>query len=92
MSDIKKVIIGLECLAEKREPTANPCNGCGYANRPNFAICVKDVAADALELLKEQEPVYVYEAKISKCTCGNIVNRYYHPKFCGCCGKELMWY
>lgn len=42
--------------------------------------------------LKEQEPVPVYESKISKCACGNIVNRYYHPKFCGCCGKELMWY
>ena len=50
-----KAIKGLECLAQKREPTANPCKDCGYSSRPNFAICVKDVAADALELLKEQE-------------------------------------
>ena len=50
------------------------------------------VMNEILDLLKEQEPVSVYEAKISKCACGNIVNRYYHPKFCGYCGKKLMWY
>lgn len=56
MVDREKAIKGLECLAQKREPIANPCKDCGYSSRPNFAICVKDVAADALELLKEQEP------------------------------------
>ena len=53
--DREKVIKGLKCLAQKQAPTANPCNGCGYINRPNFAICVKDIASDALELLKEQD-------------------------------------
>ena len=53
---------------------------------------VRQMKENALELLKEQEPVVVYESKISRCACGNTVNRYWHPKFCGYCGKELMWY
>jgi hypothetical protein len=36
---------------------ANPCKDCGYSSRSNFAICVKDIANDALALLKEQETV-----------------------------------
>lgn len=55
MSSREKVMKGLECIAQKREPTANPCKGCGYSDRPNYAICVKDIAFDALELLKEQD-------------------------------------
>ena len=46
---------GLECLAQKQEPMANPCSKCDYHDRPNFAFCVVDVATDALALLKEQE-------------------------------------
>ena len=53
--DREKVIKGLECLAQKQAPTVNPCKDCGYINRPSFAICVKDIASDALELLKEQD-------------------------------------
>jgi len=53
----EQVIKGLECLAQRQEPTANPCKECGYINRPNFAVCVKDIASDALELLKEQPEV-----------------------------------
>jgi len=53
--DMEKVIKGLECLAQKQAPTANPCKDCGYINRPSLAICMKDIASDALELLKEQD-------------------------------------
>ena len=55
MVDREKVLKGLRCLARTREPTSNPCKDCGYIDRPNFAMCVVDVAIDALELLKEQE-------------------------------------
>ena len=55
MVDREKVIKGLECIAQKREPTANPCKNCGYSDRLNYAICVKDIASDALALLKEQD-------------------------------------
>lgn len=53
--DREKVIKGLECLARKQEPMANPCSKCDYHNRPNFAFCVVDVATDALAMLKEQD-------------------------------------
>lgn len=65
MADREKVIKGLECMAQKQAPTANPCKGCGYINRPSFAICVKDIASDALELLKEQEAHIVTELEAS---------------------------
>lgn len=55
MIDREKIARGLECLAQKREPTTNPCKDCGYIDRPNYAICVKDIASDALSLLKEQQ-------------------------------------
>ena len=55
MADREKVLKGLECLARTKEPTSNPCKDCGYIDRPNFAMCVVDVAIDALELLKEQQ-------------------------------------
>lgn len=55
MIDGGKVIKGLECLAQAKEPTANPCKDCGYSDRPNYAICVKDIASDTIDLLKEQE-------------------------------------
>jgi len=57
MIDLRKVIKGLECIAQKQEPTGFPCKDCGYISRPNFAICVKDVASDALDLLKKQPEI-----------------------------------
>lgn len=47
---------------------------------------------ESFKPIKDQKPICVYEDKINKCACGNIVNRYYHPKFCGYCGRELIWY
>lgn len=43
-------------------------------------------------LLKEQEAIQVPEDKINKCECGETVCRYWHPKFCGFCGRNLLWY
>ena len=53
--DKEKVIKGLKCLAQRQVPTANPCSKCGYSNRPNYAVCVKDITSDTLALLKEHE-------------------------------------
>ena len=47
---------------------------------------------DTLELLKEQEPLAVCEGKVNKCVCGNEINRYWNPEYCGFCGKKLLWY
>lgn len=59
---------------------------------PAFDEEEKEAITKAIEALTEREPVPVYESEISKCICKNTVNRYWHPKFCGFCGKELMWY
>lgn len=89
--DKEKVIRGLWCLAQKQESTANPCKDCGYINRPNFAMCVVDVATDALKLLNEQEPVKPIRMehwwKCSLCG-GNIVA---NMKHCPRCGREVKW-
>ena len=47
---------------------------------------------DAIVLLKDHKAVPVYEDKNNKCECGEVVCRYWHPKFCGFCGKQLLWY
>ena len=47
---------------------------------------------NAVRMLKKQETVPVYEDKINKCECGETVCRYWHPKFCGFCGRKLLWY
>lgn len=54
MIDREKIKKGLECLARKQEPIANPCSKCDYHDRPNFAFCIVDIATDTLALLKEQ--------------------------------------
>lgn len=48
MPDREKVIKGLECLITNEVP----CDGCSY-NEGTY--CLRNIANDALELLKEQE-------------------------------------
>ena len=51
MIDREKVVKGLEyCTGNQL------CSGCGYYD-PDNVRCQKDLMRDALELLKEQEPV-----------------------------------
>ena len=103
MIDGEKVIKGLKCLAQKQAPTANPCKGCGYINRPSFAICVIDIASDALELLKEQEEVepkkvYLYGKDAwygLVCVCADCNAKWMSGKedthFCPKCGRSVKW-
>lgn len=59
----------------------------------DYVDCVRtDLLQTVVGLLKEQEIVPVKEDKINKCECGETVCRYWHPKFCGFCGRELLWY
>lgn len=56
MNDLEKVLNGLQCLSGEKEMVENQCAGCGYSDCQTYAICVRQVTTDALELLKEQEP------------------------------------
>lgn len=99
MPDREKVLKGLACVAQKEAPTANPCAGCGYADRANFAFCVRDIAADALALLKEQDAVEPYSMNAERTygicpKCGKIVFRYGNVEenhYCGICGQAVKW-
>lgn len=82
--DREKIIDGLEKLRKDL--------GYGLPDRSNVIMEYLNSLTNALAMLKEQEPVCVKEDRINKCVCGDIVNRYYHPKFCGYCGRKLLWY
>lgn len=91
MTDREKVIKGLQCMARTKEPTSNPCNDCGYVDRPNFAFCVVDVAIDALELLKEQpEQKHGHWVSVpDKSPKTTTINMYSFIYSCSECGKMV---
>lgn len=67
-----------------------PCNGRGWGEND-----VSDYFSNGRPEwcpLKEQEALAVREDKVNKCVCGNEINRYWHPEYCGFCGKKLIWY
>lgn len=87
--DREKVIKGLECLITNEVP----CDGCPYYGS---GYCIKNIAADALALLREQETTWVREEDRTNhyhCEkCGyvtGIIARMH--KFCPECGRKVMW-
>ena len=93
MADREKVVKGLEYC------TGNHlCSGCGYYD-PDNVRCQKDLMRDALELLKEQEPVTPKEVSMypqNQYACGScghvsIGTKDYHAKFCPACGRKVKW-
>ena len=99
MTDREKAIKGLECLANENA-------GC-YTDCPYYADnrCFSKTAADALALLREQEPVkpepreiwvgsngaFVLEWHCGACGCGVMKNDRWQTKFCPECGKAVKW-
>ena len=81
----EQVIRGLECLAQTREPMANPCKGCHYIDRPYFALCVRYVAIDALKLMKRKG--YWDDDHCSE--CGFYVYHGDMRNYCPCCGAKM---
>lgn len=86
--DREKVIKGLECLITNEVP----CDGCPYYG---FGYCIKNIAADALALLREQETTFVKEEDRTNhyhCEkCGyvtGIIARMH--KYCPECGRKVM--
>lgn len=107
MPDRKKVIHALECLSLKSEIKAGRsiCDECAYEEASeSFIDCVHRVSADALELLKEQEPVEPWKVKRyiqynntavdfpDTYNCGNCGKELPdNAKYCPVCGKKVKW-
>lgn len=81
MTDREKVI-------EELERVVNAIVN-GYIHEPARTV---NAIADAIAMLKERELLAVEEGKVNKCVCGNEINRYWHPEYCGFCEKKLKWY
>ena len=101
MDKLKKTIKGLECLAGMNTMKSNPCMDCGYQECQTYAICIEEIAADALSLLKAQEPKLVYDiaeatlgykpkVKVGHCpSCGVLMSE--TDRFCRKCGQAVKW-
>lgn len=89
MTDIEKVIKGLEGIYRCVSPVSHTCGDCPYQD--NHVECIRRVVSDAIALLKEQEPVEPIKLenwwKCPSCS-GNIV---YNMKYCPGCGRKVKW-
>lgn len=94
MPDREKIIRGLECLITNEVD----CDGCPY-NEGENSSCLRNIAKDALELLKEQKPEttdYIWTCPYCD---GQLiikakkVNKVYGTSFdvCPVCGKRLLY-
>lgn len=91
MPDREMVLKALRCLSNPFDEERD-CDNCSY----DFCSCVLDVTADALELLKAQEPLNPFNplsphgGGIYFCgKCKSLVGT--HDKFCSQCGREVKW-
>ena len=105
MADLEKVIKGLRCLSDPyvQDMDERDCENCKYDN----ASCFLDVTADALTLLKAQEPkpprfTVAYDKIFYGCdNCGKslvvmansegLVLQKDLPKYCPECGQAVKW-
>ncbi len=98
MPDREQVLQGLKC---SQYSSKSHCDGCPYAydaydGLTGILDCTADLACDALELLKEQEPVKpeVYwvanEYKFYRCPACKI-GWHYKYDYCPKCGRAVKW-
>lgn len=105
MDKLEKVMKGLECCSQM---AGEMCRNCPYANEceegKGILAGAAHLAADALELLKAQEPILLENQHkpgghfinanspwISRCPqCGKKVEGR-QTKFCKYCGQAVKW-
>lgn len=96
MVDREKVIKGLEHCGQPTE-----CDGCPYDSE--MGGCFRYLKADALNLLKEQEPIEP-KVDVDEWRCGNCGHELEHQEllgenvlfheqysYCPQCGKAVKW-
>ena len=103
MIDREKVIKGLECCIN---PVPHICRKCSYKGTPDdYPHCVHSrLQTDALELLKEQEPILLENQHkpygistnanspwISRCPRCDKKIECKQTRFCKYCGQAVKW-
>lgn len=103
MPDQEKVLKGLECCID---PLKARCPECPYYPCYDEDTTSEKLLADALALLKEQEPVRPYLDFDGRDVwrCGNCDQTLFHPTYtqcddddekvyayCSCCGRRVNW-
>ena len=106
MADRGKVLKGLECCLVFGEDLLYRCDKCPYRATEDerkvidWRCHLKELRSDALELLKEQEPVepipYDFDTPVTtvmrcyKCGCCNAEITAGNP-YCWHCGRAVKW-
>lgn len=95
MADIETVVKALECCTTTDEQGFPRCEECPYADPDGTCPDLDGMHRDALELLKEREPV---PAKVREFhhllfwCCGSCDTPITDgDKFCRMCGKRVKW-
>jgi hypothetical protein len=99
MANREKVIKGLQCCK-----SPNDHEHCPYNIGVHYNVCVYRLLSDAVELLKEQEPVAPRKVKryieysdtainfIDTYDCGNCgAELPDNSKYCSVCGRKVKW-
>ena len=93
MADLEKVIKGLDVHC-----THKSCLVCPYDDRNVQPMCLCRLMTDALELLKEQEPIpcgqkiKAGDVMLEFFECGYCKNAIRKPwEYCPFCGKAVKW-
>ena len=92
MADMEKVIKGLKCCCG----TGMCFHGCPYYDASKkITECTSRLALEALDLLKEQEPVLAIQRRIMHMlvwccgSCGAPIED--GDEFCSMCGRKVKW-
>lgn len=100
MADREKVAKGLEChyKYETLVFSGQVCEECPYNKDNGSETCIVSLFKEALELLKEYEPVKpIVESALVDAfkvySCGNCqtVFHLWRQKYCAMCGRAVKW-
>jgi hypothetical protein len=91
MPDRDQVIKGLECCIDQGANEEFDCRKCPYYVSSARLACWINLQIDAVELLKEQEPLVVSDPGAICPNCKWPLYPEDHPRYCGNCGREVLW-
>lgn len=93
MDKKEKVIRGLECCRQNTpDDPFQQCGACPYnINGIYVEDCRSVLSGDALEVLKELEPLTIHDPGAICPNCKWPLYPEDHPNYCGNCGKAVKW-